>query len=501
MKRISQFIEVIIVLLVVQGLLLLPLDSACSASVPPEAARVAEVLKFFGNTDTANRFISDIHNGRVTFGNLKPGIAAETSNPRIASYNITFSNGMLSQINVRRPLFDTININWAVSIEHEYVHSRQPVPYETSRYEDPAWRNNVELIQTWMREVNNRVGMLRATPDSLEKVKKLEEYANWIKSLKSSHSDALVGVKENMAQEIVSKNIELPVIDMSYSRDIKYVEKKLNEKADLWEKYALSEAKEVARRLDGKEKQDTGSLEITEKQEHDLRYCVCKKGCAASARYNPEPLNASPSCKDVSNGPCVCQGFGCMRSRITREDTESCMKQLKISGDKLAVATWVKDRNSVIKPPKSTSVVLTPKTKNLALNKFSSQSSRSKWSTSNDPQGAVDGIKNGKFGFHTDKQLNPWWQVDLGKQGALNEVIVYNRLDYNPERSRTIQLLLSNDGTNWKTEYVHNGEVFGGIDGNPLKIRLNGKDARYLRLQLHGTTYFHLDEVEIMDSE
>ncbi|MHC4751434.1 MAG: hypothetical protein ACYTFW_16370, partial [Planctomycetota bacterium] len=33
--------------------------------------------------------------------------------------------------------------------------------------------------------------------------------------------------------------------------------------------------------------------------------------------------------------------------------------------------------------------------------------------TSEDARGAVDGIRNGKYGFHTGHETNPWWQVDL----------------------------------------------------------------------------------------
>jgi len=31
-----------------------------------------------------------------------------------------------------------------------------------------------------------------------------------------------------------------------------------------------------------------------------------------------------------------------------------------------------------------------------------------------DAAGGYDGIKNGKWGFHTDVADKPWWQVDLG---------------------------------------------------------------------------------------
>ena len=32
-----------------------------------------------------------------------------------------------------------------------------------------------------------------------------------------------------------------------------------------------------------------------------------------------------------------------------------------------------------------------------------------------DAAGGCDGIINGKWGFHTNLQKNPWWQIDLGK--------------------------------------------------------------------------------------
>jgi len=34
-----------------------------------------------------------------------------------------------------------------------------------------------------------------------------------------------------------------------------------------------------------------------------------------------------------------------------------------------------------------------------------------------DAAGGVDGVKNGSWGFHTDNENDPWWQVDLGNGG------------------------------------------------------------------------------------
>lgn len=52
--------------------------------------------------------------------------------------------------------------------------------------------------------------------------------------------------------------------------------------------------------------------------------------------------------------------------------------------------------------------------------------------TVGDAAGAVDGVKNGKYAFHTGLEPNPWWQVDLGRRRAIVRILVFNRLDYGP---------------------------------------------------------------------
>jgi hypothetical protein len=134
---------------------------------------------------------------------------------------------------------------------------------------------------------------------------------------------------------------------------------------------------------------------------------------------------------------------------------------------------------------------------NLARGKPASQSSTSEWSRSNDAQGAVDGVINGSYAFHTGNQANPWWQVDLGGQASIDEVRIFNRLDCCAERARTLQVMLSDDGRQWRTVYRHGGDLFGGRDGKPLKVALRGASARFVRLQLNEANWFHLDEVEV----
>lgn len=154
----------------------------------------------------------------------------------------------------------------------------------------------------------------------------------------------------------------------------------------------------------------------------------------------------------------------------------------------------------IVSPATSPSVVVeqTITSPNIAIGKNVSSSSRSQWSSSNDPRGAIDGIKNGSYGFHTSLEENPWLQIDLGAVMYLEKVVLFNRQDINSERSRFVQVIVSTDGLIFETVYDRNGIPFGGIkDGKPLSVFLNNILARFVRFQLNDENYFHLDEVEI----
>lgn len=120
-----------------------------------------------------------------------------------------------------------------------------------------------------------------------------------------------------------------------------------------------------------------------------------------------------------------------------------------------------------------------------------------------DAAGGCDGVINGQWGFHTQKEVNPWWQVDLGASTALKELRIYNRCDEQFEnRASRIKVLLSEDGEAFTVAYSHDGTVFlGHPDKTPLVVPLDGVTARFVKLQVPGTSYFHLDEVEVLASE
>jgi hypothetical protein len=119
--------------------------------------------------------------------------------------------------------------------------------------------------------------------------------------------------------------------------------------------------------------------------------------------------------------------------------------------------------------------------------------------TRQDAVGGCDGIKDGKFGFHTNRDENPWWQVDLGQSLLLDRVVIYNRCDGNVEdRAGRLQVLLSDNGRNWTELYRHDGTKFyGQTDNKPLAVPALRAKARLVRVQLPAAEYLHLDEVEV----
>ncbi len=119
-----------------------------------------------------------------------------------------------------------------------------------------------------------------------------------------------------------------------------------------------------------------------------------------------------------------------------------------------------------------------------------------------DAAGGCDGVIDGKWGFHTANEKDPWWQVDLGESAQLDRLVLYNRCDGGmAERNSQILVLMGESADRIEQVYQHNGEVFyGHSDGKPLVVSLGGRRARYVRLQLPATSYFHLDEVQVLQS-
>ena len=133
----------------------------------------------------------------------------------------------------------------------------------------------------------------------------------------------------------------------------------------------------------------------------------------------------------------------------------------------------------------------------IACGKPAQQSSTSIFSRLDDAGGAVDGSVTGRFGIHTDLESRPWWQVDLQGVVALEEVLVFNRLDDCAERAYAFVLKLGDDAGVFTEVHAQDGRPFGGFDGHPARIPLRGHAARFVRVELTTTDYLHLDAVEV----
>ncbi|HJN14155.1 MAG TPA: discoidin domain-containing protein, partial [Armatimonadota bacterium] len=120
--------------------------------------------------------------------------------------------------------------------------------------------------------------------------------------------------------------------------------------------------------------------------------------------------------------------------------------------------------------------------------------------TEGDALGAIDGIKEGRWGFHAALEASPWWMVDLGEEIAIGRIVVYNR---GGAGGRSVNMLLSTslDGETWTQVHDCGGQAFGGTGaGEPLAVTLDAHNARFVKCHLPGSNYFHLDEVEVYAS-
>jgi hypothetical protein len=139
---------------------------------------------------------------------------------------------------------------------------------------------------------------------------------------------------------------------------------------------------------------------------------------------------------------------------------------------------------------------------NLALNKPATQSSTSQWSNSplaaEDARGANNGQISGDYGFHTDREQDPWWQVDLEGDFLIRKVVIFNRKGY-ARRLRHFSLLGSMDGRRWKSFFSKfDASVFGDDDDRPYVADIAGdQPARFVRVRLDGYECLHFNECQV----
>ncbi len=143
---------------------------------------------------------------------------------------------------------------------------------------------------------------------------------------------------------------------------------------------------------------------------------------------------------------------------------------------------------------------------NLAAGKAAKQSSDAH---SGAAARAVDGRTDGTWAngsvTHTDITApQAWWQVDLGKLAAIDAVQLWNRTDCCAERLANFYVLASPSDMTGKTlaqlladptvKQVPVASLYGNAT---LGLTFGGFNARYVRVQLSGTNYLSLAEVQV----
>jgi len=140
---------------------------------------------------------------------------------------------------------------------------------------------------------------------------------------------------------------------------------------------------------------------------------------------------------------------------------------------------------TVIGPP--------PGTRNLALGKPAMQSSTD---FGGGAARAVDGNTDGNFWgnsvTHTKLEAQPWWEVDLGAVVDIGKVVLHNRTDCCGDRLSNFEVLLSNDNHSW-----WRAAAMAGTAATRSELLLDAS-ARFVRVQLRGTNYLSLAEVEVL---
>ncbi|MDB6072175.1 MAG: hypothetical protein JWL81_3346, partial [Verrucomicrobiales bacterium] len=137
---------------------------------------------------------------------------------------------------------------------------------------------------------------------------------------------------------------------------------------------------------------------------------------------------------------------------------------------------------------------------NLALDKPSWQSSDYPGAfTSNR---AVDGLTTGDYniaaGTHTQSEANAWWQVDLGAVYPLNAVKIFNRTGPSAPRLTDFTVYVS-DFPFGETNTAVSSYRYRSTAGPETVVNLY-RNGRYVRIQLNGTNFLHLAEVEVYGS-
>lgn len=140
-------------------------------------------------------------------------------------------------------------------------------------------------------------------------------------------------------------------------------------------------------------------------------------------------------------------------------------------------------------------------TPNLAQGQPASQSSTyANAGASRAVDGNADGNYNNNSVIHTNYEVNPWWQVDLGSRIAIDTITLWNRTDCCSDRLRNFFIFVADDDMTGKNfgDLVVDNRVWRYSLGTAAPTVLNigvNTTGRYVRVQLAETENLQLAEV------
>ncbi|HTS28537.1 MAG TPA: discoidin domain-containing protein [Bryobacteraceae bacterium] len=140
---------------------------------------------------------------------------------------------------------------------------------------------------------------------------------------------------------------------------------------------------------------------------------------------------------------------------------------------------------------------------NLAAGKTATQSSAGYAPASYAADGNTDGNFNNHSVSHTGCDPHAWWQVDLGASAAINAVTIWNRTDGSQARLNDYWVFISNtpfglaDTPATLSKRAGTWSSHQTTVPNPYVSISAGVQGRYVRVQLSGTNYLHMAEVQV----
>jgi hypothetical protein len=93
--------------------------------------------------------------------------------------------------------------------------------------------------------------------------------------------------------------------------------------------------------------------------------------------------------------------------------------------------------------------------------------------------------------FHTNEELGPWFEIDLGRAKSVRSLYVRNRADCCQERAVPLVVEVSNDRLNWHMVARRDSLFLIWEPSFPAV------EARYVRLRVLRFTSFHLEQVKV----